>query len=385
METTIVNLSSINLGSRPKQDRAIPLILAALLTVATQQLAAGSSGTEGAAFLDIPVGSAPAALGSAYTALATDAYAPVWNAAGLGSLDSTQIAGQHLSYLESMHYEFMSIVHPLGDVEQQNATHRGIGLSAQYFGSGDLTGTDLEGNNTGTFTSYYGSYNLAYGQSFGSRLSLGLAAKWINARIQDVTANAYGVDLGSLYKLTDHIRLAATVNNIGTQLKFLSDGDPLPLAVHLGGAYEPDAHWLLSTEGVYSKTGMTSFHAGAGWRPVTMVSLRLGYKNDTQKGLSAIAGLTTGIGLHLWGQELDYAWAPYGDLGNAQYFSMLLRFGDHEQDKRNLIQYQDIKRHRSVRANQKDKEEPEYQQLMQLLSDDDAHLAKATGTISDTR
>ena len=43
-----------------------------------------SSGTEGASFLDIPVGAEPAALGSAYTALATNAYAPVWNPAGLG-------------------------------------------------------------------------------------------------------------------------------------------------------------------------------------------------------------------------------------------------------------------------------------------------------------
>src|SRR5467141_60454 len=58
-----------------------------------------ASGTEGAAFLDIPVGAGPAALGSAYSALASDAYAPVWNPAGLGFVSGTEIAGQHLSYL----------------------------------------------------------------------------------------------------------------------------------------------------------------------------------------------------------------------------------------------------------------------------------------------
>jgi hypothetical protein len=42
-----------------------------------------ASGTKGAAFLDIPVCAGPAALGSAYTALSNDAYAPVWNPAGL--------------------------------------------------------------------------------------------------------------------------------------------------------------------------------------------------------------------------------------------------------------------------------------------------------------
>src|SRR5437899_13046732 len=72
-----------------------------------------SSGTEGAAFLDIPVGAGPTALGAAYTALAHDAYAPTYNPGGLGFLDSTQLAGQHLSYLDTLHYEYLSFVHPL--------------------------------------------------------------------------------------------------------------------------------------------------------------------------------------------------------------------------------------------------------------------------------
>src|SRR5205807_3632641 len=70
-------------------------------------------GTEGAAFLNIPVGAGPAALGSAYSALAADAYAPTYNPGGLGFLPSTQLSGQHLSYLDSNHYEYLSFVHPL--------------------------------------------------------------------------------------------------------------------------------------------------------------------------------------------------------------------------------------------------------------------------------
>src|SRR5437899_12845784 len=73
-----------------------------------------SSGTEGAAFLDIPVGAGPAALGSAYTALAHDAYAPIYNPAGLGFLTAPELSAQHLSYLDSINYEFGSSVIPLG-------------------------------------------------------------------------------------------------------------------------------------------------------------------------------------------------------------------------------------------------------------------------------
>jgi hypothetical protein len=72
-----------------------------------------SSGTEGASFLDIPVGAGPAALGSAYGPLATDAYAPIYNPAGLGSVFAPQLAAQHLSYIESVSHEFGSFVYPL--------------------------------------------------------------------------------------------------------------------------------------------------------------------------------------------------------------------------------------------------------------------------------
>ena len=123
--------------------------------------AQASSGTEGASFLDIPVGAGPAAMGSAYTALATNAYAPTWNPAGLGRLSGTEVAAQHLSYLESMNYEYLSFVHPF-DNPRESSTHRGIGFSVQYLGSGDITrtdvvpGTDTQDNNVqGTFSSHF--------------------------------------------------------------------------------------------------------------------------------------------------------------------------------------------------------------------------------------
>src|SRR4029077_13814885 len=116
-------------------------IIALLGAISQTGFVWASAGTEGASFLDIPVGAGPAALGSAYTALATNAYAPVWNPAGLGMLSGNEASGQHLSYLDSMHYEFLSYVHPL-DTLRDSGTHRGIGVSVQYLGSGDIAGTD---------------------------------------------------------------------------------------------------------------------------------------------------------------------------------------------------------------------------------------------------
>ena len=105
-----------------------------------------------------------------------------------------------------------------------------------------------------------------------------------------------------------------------------------------------------------------------------MLALRAGYRTDTLKGLSALAGYTAGLGVQVWGQELAYAWLPYGDLGNTHYVSLLMKFGEAERAKRNLIQYQHIKKHRTVKSTDEDIA-PDYQQLMELLNDNEQHLA----------
>jgi len=82
----------------------------------------------------------------------------------------------------------------------------------------------------------------------------------------------------------------------------------------------------LSTEGVYRSQDLSSVHAGLEWRPVEVLALRAGYRSDLSRHLPGPSGLTMGVGLRLWRQEFDYAWVPVGDLGNVQYFSLLIRF-----------------------------------------------------------
>jgi len=348
------------------------LTIAAISTVILTTRLFASSGTEGAAFLDIPVGAGPAAMGSAYTASAENAYAPVYNPAGLASLKGHEIAAQHLSYLESIHYEHFSYVLPLG-IKDGQSTH-GLGFSVQYLGSGDITATSDTGADMGQFSSYYASYNVAYGRRLMEKLAVGVTGKLISAKIDDVSAHAYAMDFGSMYTFNDKLQFGASLTNMGSKLKFISEGDSLPMAFKVAAQYKPARKWMVTSEGVYRKTGLGSFHIGGQWRPIEAVSLRAGYKTDTLDGLSALAGVTAGIGIHVWGQELAYAWSPYGDLGDAQYLSLLVRFGASDEAKRNLIQYRTIRKHQTVKNTtpKKDDMEPEYQQLMQLLADDDA-------------
>jgi len=301
----------------------------AVLILSLRSYGLAAAGTEGASFLDIPVGARPAAMGASYSALATDAYAPVWNPAGLGFLNDTEIAGMHLSYLETINYEFASFVHPL-------SPGHSLGASIQYFSPGSVNSTDLNGNSLGSFSGHYGAYSLAYGQSLNDKLSLGVTGKMINAKIADTSANAYAFDAATLYKATDKLNLAAVIANVGTKLTFIDQGDSLPAAFRLGGAYTPIQSLNLTAEGVFAFAGLASAHFGVEYLPAPIVALRAGFRSDTTKDLSALAGFSMGIGLHYWGQEFDYAWVPLGDLGSTQYFSLVLHFGPQKDTSKNL-------------------------------------------------
>jgi hypothetical protein len=276
-------------------------------------------------------------------------------------LPSTQIAGQHLSYLETIHYEFLSGVHPIKG-------GGAYGLSAQYLGSGDVPETDIDGNTLGTYSSHYASYNISYGRRYTRKLSLGLTAKLIEAKIKDTSAHAFAGDLGAFYRYNDQLDLGAAVTNMGTPLKFVEQADPLPMALRVGAAYWPKPNWTMSLEGVYRRYGLASVHTALEWRPMDLISLRAGYRTDTLRELSWIAGLSTGLGLHLWGHEFDYAWVPMGDLGTTQYFSLIIRFWEIEvpNPKRNLIHFHRLDN--VVRRGPNNGFDPDSDELMDMLA-----------------
>jgi hypothetical protein len=299
--------------------------LISLVVLAWQPLPAWSSaGQEGASFLEMPVGAGPASLGSAYTALANDAYAPVWNPAGLGFLDSTQISAMHQTYFEDTSFEYLSVVHPL-------RPGRALGVSAHYFRPGDLDRTDSAGNVVGTFSGYYAAYALSYGQKVGDDWSLGLTGKMISAKIADVTATAYAGDAGIFYRPAEKWTLAAVAANIGTDLKFLNQSDALPQEARAGAAYNMTGHVTVSGEGAFHKQGPVNGRAGIQWLQLTeddsSYAIRAGYSTDRMRGLSTLAGLSLGLGITVWHHELAYAWMPLGDFGSTHFFSLTIRFG----------------------------------------------------------
>lgn len=278
------------------------------------------SGTEGASFLELPIGARPAALGSAYSMLAEDAYAPTWNPAGLAFLTENELAGMHVAYLESTSYEYGSFVHPLGN-------GRGIGASVQYFLPGTIAALDANGNSIGDFTGYYANYTLAYGQAIGQNLSLGISGNFIQAKIADATGDAFAGTAGLLCRPNAQWRLAAVVANAGQKLTLLNAGDSLPLVYRLGAAYHPIPSWTLALEGAQQQNGLSSLHTGVEYETPFGFTFRSGYNTERTRQLSQVAGLSFGVSMLVWKQDLSYTWLPMSDLGSTHLISLVLHFG----------------------------------------------------------
>ncbi len=351
-----------------------------MLVTAACLPANATTGTESASFLDIPVGAEPAAVGSAYTAQAMNAYAAVWNPAGLGLVDAIEVSGTHLAYLESVHYDFLGAAIPLfgradDDADDDHARRGGIGAAVQYLGSGDITSYNDQGLQAGSFSTSFAAYSLAYGQSVTDHLALGLSGRVIRQTLSDVSANAYAADLGALYKAAENFYIGTTVANLGSSVKFVRESDPLPLAGRLGALWQALPSLDISLEGVYRKTGLFSGHVGAEWRYQNLFALRGGYDSTHTKDLSGAAGLTAGLGIYFWGQEFAYAYVPYSNLGNTHYFTLTLRFSKSPPALRIKSVTQSPREPKSLAS----EHQSNYDTIYQVLTDDETTAAQHPG------
>ncbi len=217
----------------------LPLALALLLTGATH-----AASRYAGAFLGLGAGARSAALGSAYVALADDATAGYWNAAGLAALSSRQVHLTHSEHFSGLvQRDFIAIARP------GHLLH-GMALSVVRLGLDDIHFTELPDplqapstDNRPRIASTEQSADYALylsgSRRLGARLSLGLSAKAIYRHVAAFNAYGFGLDLGARYQLSPQIALAANVRDITTtpMIWNTDSTDRIQPALLLGVAY----------------------------------------------------------------------------------------------------------------------------------------------------
>ncbi len=97
--------------------------------------------------------------------------------------------------------------------------------------------------------------------------------------------------------------------------------DPLPLTFKVGAASELKA-LTLAVDVAKPQDNEIYYCLGAEWWLRNALASRLGYRTNQDIG----QGLTTGIGYKFGRICLDYAYVPYGDLGDTHIISLGMTF-----------------------------------------------------------
>jgi len=280
------------------------------------------AGTSGAQLLKIGVGAKAVGMGESYVAAADDVYAAYWNPAGLSHVETSQLGFMHNEWFEGIRYEFLGYVHPIGDLGT-------LAGSVSYVSMGDLDKTDENGKEMGTFHPYDILMALSFGKRLNQSVSLGVNAKFLREQIDEENAQAFAVDIGGLYFVPgSSLVLGANVQHMGTKMKFVTESFSLPMNLKLGAAYAMiDGALTLAVDVNQPVDNDMNMGLGIDYKIMGIMSLRAGYTyalggND----LGTASGLRAGVGVAITDYKLDYAFVPYGELGQAHRISLLASF-----------------------------------------------------------
>jgi hypothetical protein len=311
-------------------------------------------GTTSMQFLKVMPCARATAMGDAYSVLATGSDAVFWNPGGMALVQGYEFSSTLIVFLFDTKQGALSYAMSLGDIGA-------IGLQMQYIDYGvfdeaiaspmylrQIPNPGLTGRQFRPFSYLIG---VSYARSLTDRFSMGVSAKYAHeslfddaivsvvtqeGKTEDVNtfANTLLFDFGLQYNTGFRtVRIAASVQNFGADIKYARESNPAPLLFRLGIAADliGENSLLFEQEGFIVRGAFDLFqpndytqqmHAGLEYEFANTIALRMGYKFNYD-----VEGFTAGGGLHQnFGNvklSLDYSYGSYGVyLGNVHRISL---------------------------------------------------------------
>jgi len=330
---------------------------------------AGGPGTTTARFLKIGIGARNIAMGET-GATSEDVNSIYWNPAGLTSVNEKEVSMMHTVWLETINYEHLALGFP--------TRYGNLGGAVNYLFMEDMDKYDNIGNkqlekssaNDMVLTLTY-SRNIAMGVYNIPSINIGINIKYLQSKLETLQANAFATDIGfQMNSKKKELKFGLILQNIGTGMKFISENAQLPQNIKSGIAYilpigKQCNPLELALDINFPNDNDFRINFGAEYvmefSSGIKLSPRLGYRSAT-KGLEGFAGVTVGGGFKFKDYSVDYAFAPYGQLGNTHRMSLSMKFGnkgegDKEEQKlvKQKVEQKQLKKQESVK---KEPEEP---------------------------
>ena len=257
-----------------------------------------------AAFEERKSGARPWGMGGAFTAIAGDINAIYWNPAGLGQLETTELAATYTeeSGLEELEYGLISLASHLGVLGT-------VALSANRFGSG-------------IYKEY--TYIVSGARKFSENIYLGVNLKYLR---MDIERNRAGSDVGLDFGFLCNFRDGQLAFGLaGFNLNQPHVGEDLPRRFTVGLAYKPIPRLILALDYGWMRDGRANddqFRVGFEYRWFRHLALRYGVASDPDRW-------TAGLGFRMKSLQLDYAYLSHPDFDPTHMVGLTLRFGPRE-------------------------------------------------------
>ncbi len=204
-------------------------ILPAILTLAASTIASAADSSPAYNFLNIPSSARVYGLGGInISSIDDDINSIDQNPALLGPEFEMQVGVNYMRYISDANFAGVKF-------GTKASEHGAWAVGLQYYGYGEITGTDETGTLTGNFSPKDVNFNGTYSHDITDRLRGGIALKMLYSSYGEYSAFAVATDLGINYYDPDRdLSLSAVIANLGGQVKRFDQAyDRLPVDLRL--------------------------------------------------------------------------------------------------------------------------------------------------------
>jgi hypothetical protein len=280
-------------------------------------------------------------MGSAVTTIGEDVEQMFCNPAGITLRDERMQAS--FSYANWL----AGITHVAGSASYNIEKIGTVGVGLITFGDSKIPALRDPFTDPSTSSTY--SYmdmaaQVSFARYMTDHLALGITVKYINETIDDRSASAVAVDVGSLYDVGIlGWKVGARLSNVGSDLTYYDYASPIPITFSMGTSIVPlktdEQSIMVAADVVKQQDYLPYFNVGLEYGIEKMIDLRAGYKfnySDTQDLgrtnrnpiQTSIEGWSLGAGLHTrWADysiAFDYSFTDMKILNDVHRFTLRL-------------------------------------------------------------
>lgn len=282
----------------------------------------------GSRFLLLDIGAREIGMGGIATSGVNSMF---YNPALLATVDNLEFGLMHAEWLGGVRYETFGVSRPI-------IGFGAFGVGATLLHMSDLQYAEDSIRTSTTFGSYDFCLQAALCRKIGKRLATGLTLKAISRTVYDRSCLGVGADLGLTYQATNWLRLMLAAQHLGPPTGFEERTSWLPIALRVGlggSAANNSVRWGLEVVNVIDEPN-PEIRLGIEYEIAKVLGVRTGYR-DGYRNSGGLSGFNTGLGVRFREFAIDYAFTPYGDLGNTHRVSLIYTRGLEREKEETLV------------------------------------------------